>query len=64
MGRFEETVHIRKSLPCELFLLGYGILQMAQKKWDPERMTAAIKATRNKEMGTKRPEFSVYHKQR
>ena len=45
--------HIRKSVPCELYLLGYIILQMAQrKKWDPERMEAAIEAIRNKEMGS------------
>jgi hypothetical protein len=30
MGRFEEPPRIRKSLPCELFLLGYAILQMAK----------------------------------
>jgi len=38
---------------------------MAQrKKWDPERMKAAIEAIRNKEMSaTKHPEFSMYHKQ-
>jgi len=42
---------IRKSVPCELFLLGYVILQMAKrKKWDLERMEAAIEAIRNKEM--------------
>jgi hypothetical protein len=36
----------------ELLLLGY-ILQMPQKKkWDPERMKAAIKAIRNREMGS------------
>jgi len=41
--------HIRKSVPCELYLLGYIILQMAQrKKWDPERMEAAMEAIRNK----------------
>ena len=45
--------HIRKSVPCELLLLGYIILQIAQrKKWDPERMKAAIEAMRNKEMGS------------
>jgi len=56
MGRFEEPnmgpPHIRKSVPCELLLLGYIILQMAQKKWDPERMKKAIEAVRNKEMGS------------
>jgi len=52
MGR---APHIRKSVPCELLLLGYIILQMAQrKKWDPERMKAAIEAMRNKEMGSHR----------
>jgi len=45
--------HIRKSVPCELLLLGYITLQMAQrKKWDPERMKSAIEAIRNKEMGS------------
>jgi hypothetical protein len=45
--------HIRKSVPFELFSLGYVILQMAQiSKWDPERMKAAIEAMRNKEMGS------------
>jgi len=40
-------------VPCELLLLGYIILQMAQgKNWDPERMKAAIEAVRNKEMGS------------
>jgi len=34
-------------------LLDYIILQIAQrKKWDPERMKAAIEAIRNKEMGS------------
>jgi hypothetical protein len=51
----------RKSVPCELYLLGYIILQMAQrKKWDSERMEAAIEAIRNKEWAaTKHPEFST-----
>jgi hypothetical protein len=32
-----------KSVPCELFHLGYVMLQMAQRKeWDPERIKAAI----------------------
>jgi len=45
--------HIRKSLPSELLLLGYIILQMAQtKKWEPERIKAAIETIRNKEMGS------------
>jgi len=45
--------HIRKSVPCELLLLGYIILQMAQrKKWNPKIMKAAIEAVRNKEMGS------------
>jgi len=36
-------------------LLGYIILQIAQKKkWDPERKKAAIEAIRNKEMGSYR----------
>jgi len=37
---------------------------MAQrKKWDPERMKAAIEAIRNKEIAAiKHPEFSTYHK--
>ena len=47
--------HIRKSVPCELLLLGYIILQMVQKKkWDSERKKAAIEAIRNKEMGSYR----------
>jgi len=54
MGRFDDP-NIRKSVPCALLLLGYIILQMAQrKKWDPERMKAAIEAIRNKEMGSYR----------
>jgi hypothetical protein len=54
-----------KSVPCESFLLGYVILQMAQsKKCDPKRMKAAIEVIRNKEMGSSKcPEFSMYHKQ-
>jgi len=37
----------------ELLLVGYIILQMAQrKKWDPERIKAAIEAIRNKKMGS------------
>jgi len=44
---------IRKLVFCELLLLGYIILQMAQwKKWDPERMKAAIEAIRNKKIGS------------
>jgi len=36
-------------------LLGYIILQIAQKKkWNPERKKAAIEAIRNKEMGSYR----------
>ena len=55
MGRSEEPnmglPHIGKSVYCELFLLGYRILQMAQrKKWDSESMKAAIEAMRNTEM--------------
>jgi hypothetical protein len=42
-----------KSVPCELLLLGYIILQMAHRKeWDSERMKAATEAIRNKEMGS------------
>jgi len=52
-GAYYGAPHIRKSVPCELLLMGYIILQMAQrKKWDPERMKAAIEAIRNKEMGS------------
>jgi hypothetical protein len=41
------------SVPCELLLLGYIILQMAQrKKWEPERMKAPVEAIRSKEMGS------------
>jgi predicted transcriptional regulator len=41
------------SVPCELFLLGYIILQMTgRKKWDPERVKAATEAMRNKEIGS------------
>jgi len=44
---------VRKSVPCELFLLGYIILQWFKRKiWDPERMKVAIEAMRNKEMGS------------
>jgi hypothetical protein len=46
--------YIRKSVSSELFLLGYVILQKAQrkkKKRDPKRMKAATEAMRNKEMG-------------
>jgi hypothetical protein len=40
-----------RTVTRELLLLGYIILQMAQrKKWDTERMKAAIEAIRNKEM--------------
>jgi len=36
-------------------LLGYIILQIAQKKkWDPERKKAAVEAIRNEEMGSYR----------
>jgi hypothetical protein len=35
-----------------------------RKKWDPERMEAAIEAMKKEEMAaTKFPEFSTYHKQ-
>jgi hypothetical protein len=48
MGRFDEL--------RELLFLGYIVLQMPQrKKWDPERMKAAIKAIRNREMGSYKP---------
>jgi hypothetical protein len=56
MRRFDEPnmgLPILGTVPRELLLLGYIILQMAQrKKWDPERMKAAIKAIRNREMGS------------
>jgi len=56
MGRFDEPnmgLPILGTVPRELLLLGYIILQMLQrKKWDPERMKAAIKAIRNREMGS------------
>ena len=37
-------------MPCELWLRGYIMAQ--RKKWDPERIKAAIEAIRNKEMGS------------
>jgi len=41
------------SVPCELFLLGYILLQMTRRKnWDPERTKAAIETMRNKERGS------------
>ena len=57
MGRSEEPnmglPHIGKSVYCELFLLGYRILQMAQrKKLDSESMKATIEAMRKTEMGS------------
>jgi hypothetical protein len=56
MGRFDEPnmgLPILGTVLRELFFLGYIILQMPQrKKWDPERMKAAIKAIRNREMGS------------
>jgi hypothetical protein len=56
MGRFDEPnmrLPILGREPRELMLLRYIILQMPQrKKWDPERMKAAIKAIRKKEMGS------------
>jgi len=53
LKRLNGAPHIRKSLLCELLLLGYIILQMPRrKKWDPERMKAAVEAMRNKEMGS------------
>jgi hypothetical protein len=43
------AAHIRKPVTCELFVLGYVILQMAKRnKWDSERMKAIIEAMRNK----------------
>ena len=60
MGRSEEpnmgASHIRKSVPCELFLVRYIILQMTRrKKWDPESVKAAIEAMTNKEIGNYKP---------
>jgi len=56
MGRFYEPnmgLPILGTVPRELLLQGYIISQMPQrKKWDPERMKAASKAIRNKEMGS------------
>jgi len=57
MGRFEKPnmgfPHIRKSVSCELLLLGYIILEMAQiTKWYHERIKAAIEARKNNEMGS------------
>jgi hypothetical protein len=56
MGRFDEPnmgLPILRTVPRELFLLGYIVLQMPQRKnWDPERMKAAIKVIRNREMGS------------
>jgi hypothetical protein len=56
MGRFDEPnmgLPILGTVLRELLLLGYIILQMSQrKKWDPERMKAAIEAIWNKEMGS------------
>jgi hypothetical protein len=52
MWRSEEPNMGLPVLECEFLLLGYIILQMAQrKKCDPERMKAVIEAIRNKEMG-------------
>jgi hypothetical protein len=52
MGRFDEPnmgLPILGTEARELLLLSYIILQMHQrKKWDPERMKAAIKAIRNR----------------
>jgi uncharacterized protein with FMN-binding domain len=57
MGRFDEPnmgLPILGTVPYELLLLGYIILQMAQrkKKWNPERTKVAIEATRNRKMGS------------
>jgi hypothetical protein len=56
MGRFDERnmgLPILGTLLRELLFLGYIILQIPQMKtWDPERMKAAIKAIRNREMGS------------
>jgi hypothetical protein len=46
-------LRILKTVSRELLLLGYRILQMPQGiKWDPERIKAAIKAIRNREIGS------------
>jgi len=56
MGRFDESnmgLPILGTVLLELLFLGYIILQIPQrKKWDPERMKAAIKTIRNREMGS------------
>jgi hypothetical protein len=56
MGIFDEPntgLPILETVTCELLLLGYVILQMAQrKKWDPERIKTAIEVIRNNEMGS------------
>jgi len=56
MGRFDEPnmgLPILGTVLRELLLLGYIILEMPQrKKLDPERMKAAIKVVRNREMGS------------
>jgi len=59
MGKSEEPnmelLSMKKSVPCELFLLGCMTLQMARgKKWEPERMKAVIGAVRNRGMGSYR----------
>jgi hypothetical protein len=55
-GRFDQPnmgLPILGTILRELLLLGYIILQMPQrKKWYPERMKAAIKAIRIREMGS------------
>jgi len=56
MGRFDEPnmgLPILGTVLRELLFLGYIILQMPQRiNWDPERIKAALKAIRNREMGS------------
>ena len=56
MGRFDEPnmgLPILGTVLRELLFLCYIRLQMPQrKKWNPERMKAAIKDIRNREMGS------------
>jgi len=47
--------HVRKSVDCELLLLGYIKLQMAgRENWDHERLKVAIETIRSKQMGSDR----------
>ena len=65
MERSEEPNVGLPIVHCELLLLVYIILQMAQgKKWDPKGMKAGIEAIRNKEMGSYKASrvFTVPHK--